>query len=400
MLNSSRYDNAFQVDPWVHYLGKLVENREGLWRRVGGWETRLLSDSLSDVTVDQPVYISGLARSGTTKILEVLDWHPDVTTHRYRDFPLLHVPYLWNRFLDFVPRRNAELAERAHGDGIFITPDSPEAFEEVLWMAFFPEVHDPAKNSVLNEATENSEFETFYKDHIRKLLLVRGGKRYVTKGNYNITRLEYLLKLFPSARFVIPVREPVWHIASLMKQHGLFCKAQQGNPRALSHLQHAGHFEFGLDRRPINANDEEEVREIQGLWDRGREVEAWARYWNHTHVYVADRLENNPALAEAAMVVRYEELCRAPEDIVRSILEHCGLSTPAGILGRADRDIQFPTYYQPKFSERELEIIHCCTGTTAARFGLGYHQHSPSEAPTSQPGCRADQLTTDYRRFA
>ena len=227
MLNDSGYGNDFEVDPWVHYLGGLVERREGLWRRLGGWETRILSDSLSDVTVDRPVYISGLARSGTTKLLEVLDWHPEVVTHKYRDFPLLHIPYLWNRFLDFVPRRGAEAAERAHRDGIFVDPDSPEAFEEVLWMAFFPGTHDPSRNSVLDGTTRNPEFERFYRDHIRKLLLVRGGTRYVSKANYNITRLEYLLRLFPDARFVVPVRDPVWHIASLMKQHKLFCKAQK-----------------------------------------------------------------------------------------------------------------------------------------------------------------------------
>lgn len=400
MLNSSGHEKAFQVDPWVHYLGSLVENRERLWRRLGGWETRLLSDSLSEVSVEQPVYIAGLARSGTTKLLEVLDWHPDVVTHRYRDFPLLHIPYFWNRFLDFVPQRNTELAERAHGDGIYVTADSPEAFEEVLWMAFFPEVHDPDRSSVLNETTAHPEFETFYEDHIRKLLLARGGRRYVSKGNYNVTRLEYLLKIFPTARFVIPVRDPVWHIASLMKQHELFRKAQQGNPRAVRHLQRAGHFEFGLDRRPINANNRGEVKAIQELWQQGREVEGWARYWNHAHGYVADRLEQNPALAAATRVVRFEELCRAPAGTVRGVLEHCGLSAPEAMLQRADQSIQFPTYYRPKFSEQDLATIHRHTGATAARFGLRPRARPPSMARAGRLARKTLHFNLDNRRFS
>ncbi|HSH42853.1 MAG TPA: sulfotransferase, partial [Arenicellales bacterium] len=296
MLSNTGYRNDFEVDPWVHWLGKLVEQGDGLCRRAGGWETRMLSDPLAAMEIDRPVYIAGLARSGTTKLLEILSWHDDVVTHRYRDFPLLHVPYLWNRFLDFVPRRHLESRERAHRDGIYINPDSPEAFEEVLWMSFFPQLHDPAKNSVLDAHTSRPDFESFYRDHIRKLLLVRGGSRYVSKGNYNITRLEYLLRIFPGARFIIPVREPVWHIASLMKQHKLFCKAQKDNPKALTHLRRAGHFEFGLDRRPINTGDHEEVERILALWNSGREVDGWARYWDHTHAFIADRLAHNPAL--------------------------------------------------------------------------------------------------------
>lgn len=380
MLSQTDSRNGFHVDPWVHYLGSLVEHREGLWHRLGGWETRLLSDSLSDVKIEQPVYISGLARSGSTKLLEVLDWHPDVVTHRYRDFPLLHIPYLWNRFLDFVPRRSSGLTERAHRDGILVDADSPEAFEEVLWMSFFPELHDPAQSSVLDGATENHQFETFYRDHIRKLLLVRSGNRYVCKGNYNITRLEYLLKIFPSARIVIPVRDPVWHIASLMKQHDLFSRAQQDNPRAVSHLRRAGHFEFGLDRRPINTGDTDEVREILLLWERGREVEAWARYWNHIHAYIADRLERNPSLAGACMLVRYEELCREPAATVHAVLKHCRLSAPEGILYRAAESIRFPGYYRPQFPEREMAIIRRCTGGTAARLALGSSAGPPAES--------------------
>ena len=86
----------------------------------------------------------------------------------------MFTPYWWNRFLDRVPQRAAAPAERTHRDGIAITPESPEAFEEVIWMAFFPGLHDPAKRGVLERDTA-PEFEAFYRDHIRKLVRVRGG---------------------------------------------------------------------------------------------------------------------------------------------------------------------------------------------------------------------------------
>jgi len=372
--------SGFEVSTWMHVLGGWVTRHPGWWIRMGNWETRLLKDRLEGVTVDRPVYIAGLARAGSTLLLELLDEHPDTAAHRYRDFPLLEVPYFWNRFLDNASRDPGRPVERTHRDGIRITPESPEAFEEVLWMAFFHQLHDPAVSAVLDGETANPGFEAFYRDHIRKLLLVRGGARYLSKGNYNVTRLEYLHKQFEDARFLIPVREPVWHIASLMKQHRLFCAGERDNPRALQHLQQVGHFEFGEDRRPINAGDRDEVEQVRKLWAQGAEVEGWARYWAHIHGYLADRLAASPELAEAALVVRYEDLCAGPVENLRRILEHCGLPVPAGLLEEAAQRVRFPGYYRPRFSDRELETIRSCTESVAARFGLGSYETAPPVA--------------------
>ena len=70
-----------------------------------------------------------------------------------------------------------------------------------------------------------------------------------------LTRFAYLLRMFPDARFVVPVRDPRWHIASLMKQHRLFLDGQRDNPAAQRHLRRVGHFEFGTERRPIGIGD-------------------------------------------------------------------------------------------------------------------------------------------------
>src|SRR5690606_8458888 len=123
------------------------------------------------------------------------------------------------------------------------------------------------------------------------------------------TRLEYLLHLFPAARLIVPVRDPVWHIASLMKQHRLFCAGQNEEPRARRHLARVGHFEFGLDRRPISAGDPRGALHIAALWRDGHEVEGWARYWAHIYRFVADRLEANQQLRDAVLVVRCEDVC-------------------------------------------------------------------------------------------
>ena len=266
--------NDFEVAWWVDRLGGHIERHPGFWIKVGDFETKILGDELAATAIKAPIYIAGLARSGSTFLLEALAEHEDTTTHRYKDFPPVFTPYWWNRFLSFMPKKEAAPTERAHKDGMKITEESPEAFEEPLWTAFFPNLHDPKTSAFLDAKTSNPAFEKFYRDHIQKLLSVRGGKRYLSKGNYNLTRLAYLQKIFADARFVIPLRAPAWHIASLIKQHRLFCKNLDGNSKAQSHMRRVGHFEFGLDRRAINTGDDQAIAAIQELWSKGKRSKA------------------------------------------------------------------------------------------------------------------------------
>ena len=125
------------VPRWTDFLSGLQERHARMWIGLGNFETRILSERLDKVPIVKPVYIAGLARSGTTILLELLARHPDVTSHRYRDFPPVLTPWFWNWFVDRAGNGPQAASERAHGDGIDVTAESPEAFEEVIWMAFF-----------------------------------------------------------------------------------------------------------------------------------------------------------------------------------------------------------------------------------------------------------------------
>jgi hypothetical protein len=156
-----------------------------------------------------------------------------------------------------------------------------------------------------------------------------------------------------------------------MKQHALFCVAGTADPRALAHLQRVGHFEFGLDRRPVNIGDADGIGEILNLWQGGAEVEGWARYWSQLYGYVADRLEANPRLRDATLLVGFEELCREPRKVLWTVLDHCRLPAADAFVDEQACRIRFPSYYRPAFSAEELALIERCTAPTAARFGYG-----------------------------
>lgn len=359
---------GFHVTNGMDRLSGLVARHPGFWIRLGDLETSLMAGTIDPRPVERPIYIAGLARSGSTILLETLARHPEVATHRYRDFPFLFTPYLWNRWLDLAPRKGEQPAERSHADGIAVTSESPEAFEEVLWMAFFPHLHDPHRGNVLDRSTHHPAFERFYRDHLRKLLAARRRARYVAKGNYNVSRIGYLLRLFPKARFIVPLRDPVWHVASLMKQHALFLRGQDGNPKAARHLRRVGHYEFGQDRRPMNLGDPAATEEVIELWRRGEELRGWARYWSQVHHFIADALDQDPALRGAVRVVRYESLCAEPRATLAGLLAHCGLHTDAGLLASSAGRFRLPAYYRPAFSDRELGLIAEETAAAAGRF--------------------------------
>lgn len=360
---------SMQVDPWSDHLSGLLERLPWLGRMLGGWESALLRERLEAIPIDCPVYIAGLARSGSTILLELLARHPEAATHRYRDFPPILLPWAWNWFVDRAGRDRQAPTERAHRDRIAVTPESPEAFEELLWMAFLPGLHDPARSAILDGRERYPRFEAFYRDHIRKILLLRGGSRYLAKGNYDVTRLRYLLALFPEARFLVPIRDPVWHIASLIKQQRLFAAAGSADARVRRHLRRSGHFEFGLDRRPINTGDAGQAARVEALWRAGEEVQGWAMQWAGIYGHVADMLEE-PVLAAAIQVVRYEDFCADPAAVMTEILAHCGLGE-AGLPEMAARTVRPPDYYRPGFERAECEAIQRHTGGVARRFGYG-----------------------------
>lgn len=365
-MGARRTRSAHRINGGVA-LAALVLRHQEAWRVLSEWESSLLSTRLAATTIDRPVFISGLARAGTTILLRKLCELPEFATHRYCDFPFLFTPYAWALLRRLAPAPPQIPRERMHKDGIMVTAESPEAMEEVLWMAFFPHLHDPAKSNYFDDRIHRPEFEFFFADHIRKLILAHGGRRYISKNNYNITRLSYLRRIFPDARFLLPIRAPVSHVASLIKQHELFCQVQHENEAARQHLQLAGHFEFGLDRRPINPGNHDAVAAIEAYWKRGEEARGWARYWALIYRHVAEWLEADAALARCCYLVRYEDLCdRAPETIA-AICEHIGVPTQHA--ERLAAGLHQPDYYTVQLTDGERAAIAQETAAVARRFG-------------------------------
>jgi hypothetical protein len=314
-----------------------------------------------------PIYVCGLARSGSTLLHEFVCSLPGVATHRIKDYPLVFTPYWWRRAT--ANPRPQPPRERPHRDGMMITLDSPDAVEEMLWMAFFPRCHDPSASNLLRAEDSHPAFESFYHAHHRKLLLAEGATRYAAKNNYHVARLPYLVRQFPDARFLLPIRSPASHIASLMRQHEWFSAWHRQFPRTLAFMQWSGHFEFGLDRRPMHLGDDERVRRIRDAWAAGDEVRGLARYWDMVYDHLARLLDSDAQVRAAALPVRFESIREQPAETLRAVLEHCRLPDAEGIVERYAGAVRSPTSDPGRFSSHDLDAIREETAATAGRWG-------------------------------
>ncbi len=369
---STTTPQRFSVPGPFYWSVRAVHAGAPLFVRLGNLESRALAGRLASRPVDRPVYICGLPRAGTTITLQMLSEHPDVVTHKYADFLMPYMPYVWNKVFPRIPvDAMRKPVPRIHRDRIEVTRDSAEMGEEILWEHFFPHIHDEKNYSVLDGTTSNAAFERFYDEHLRKLALVRGRTRYISKAIMCVVRMQYLRKLFPDARFLLYIRNPVDHVASLIKQDRIWAELERSDPRQIEIIELTGHHEFGPHQVMANVGNPEELKEVRALFDSGRIAESRARYWAYVYGFVAKQLESDPELARRVCVVRYEDLCADSLPTIDRIVAHAELDPQSFAATRAayGEKLSFPDYYKPKFDAQQLQSIASATSSVAAKFG-------------------------------
>jgi len=321
---------AAAYGPADRLLHRLAFAGLGLQKALADLEGRLHAARLHGIAADRPVFVTALPRAGTTLLLEALAALPGFATHTYRDMPFVLCPLLWDGIARSW-RKPARAAPRAHGDGMLMDYDSPEAFEEVAWRAFWPAKYGRASIAPWAAADRDAEFEGFLRDHMRKIVALRVGQgravpgaRYLSKNNANVARLALLAAIFPGARFVVPFRDPAQHVASLRRQHARFLAIHDRDPFALRYMTWLGHLEFGRALKPIA------FPAVPVGGDPG-EAAFWYARWEAT--YRAVLAAASPQVA----LVDYDRLCAAPRAALAALAAFLGVPDAGPLLARAER---------------------------------------------------------------
>jgi hypothetical protein len=293
------------------------------------------------VTIDasRPVFITSLPRAGTTLMLELLGRLPAFATYSYRDMPFVLAPLLWEA-LSRSFRKPARLVERAHGDGMAVGYDSPEAFEEVLWLQAWPEKFGAEGISLWAENEPASEFRELMVSQMQRIIASRadgggGPRRYLSKNNANVARLGLLNRLFPDSTILVPFRRPMDHAGSLLRQHLRFLEIHREDPFARRYMEDIGHLEFGALHRPIRFGGMDTVRSKY----RPETIDYWLGYWVAGFEHV---LEHRDRIT----LISYQDLCAGGAAGVRALASRLHVP-PDAVTGLDTIDLHEPRSHRP-----------------------------------------------------
>lgn len=272
---------------------------------------------------DNHVFVAGLARAGTTALLNALYSSGEFASLTYDDMPFVLAPNLWAR-LTGVNKKTIAYGERAHGDGIQVSSKSPEALDEVFWSNFSYE--DCRQDDRLRPYAPEPEALEEYAKYIALVCRRYGKSRYLCKNNNNIFRLADLARAFPGSAFIVPFRAPEHHAASLSAQNARFADASEFERKYMRWL---GHFEFGATHLRYDFDGG------TARFGDPADCNYWLEMWINTYRWLL------PVIGGAANIVPvcYEELSAEHPAYVAALAGVCGVAINKDMLRPANRPV-------------------------------------------------------------
>ena len=229
------------------------------------------------------IFITGLARAGTTILLNALYKSDVFASLSYADMPFVLAPNLWSKIS--FSKRDLVLKERAHADGINVSTESPEAFEEVFWKTF----------------ADDEELEENFRIYISNIIFKYKKERYLSKNNQNIRRIALISSIFTQSKILVIFREPIQHAYSLLLQHRKFIEESKNDKFISKYMRWIGHTEFGPNYIPIHNQNLNFQNDL--------EINHWIEQWYLTYIDSFQSLKNT----KNVNFISYEKLCSNSE---------------------------------------------------------------------------------------
>jgi hypothetical protein len=284
--------------------------------------------------LEQVIFVTGLARSGTTSLFNAIYKTTEFASLTYQNMPFLMMPNIWKKI---APKTKEQTVERFHKDGLMVSINSPEAFDEYFWKLKLSDNYIKDFYLELNQIDESllSEFDAY----LKLVCLSYKKQKYLSKNNNNILRLKYLKKKFPSAQILLMFREPLQHANSLLKEHLYFSEKQKKDNFIVDYFNYLGHHEFGLNHKyfklDTGVNYSFELDSIN----------YWLAIWKSYYQYI---LENH--LADVSLVC-YETLCTKPQKIENYLKDYFKIEVAL--------KNYIPPVYEP-YNNPDKELLNEC----------------------------------------
>jgi hypothetical protein len=284
-----------------------------LSRATYNFEKAIFKNKIQATQFDQAVFVTGLARAGTTVIFNSLFNTHQYASLKYSNMPFLLMPNIWDKLNRSKP---TPIQERAHQDGIMVNNESPEAFDEYFWKVFLNDNFISDHYMLPHNVSDNILSE--YLQYIKLVCYSQDKIRYISKNNNNILRLSSLLKLNIKKNVILIYRHPAEHAMSLLKEHQLFCTYQRGDPFSLEYFDFLGHHEFGLHHKPfyLSADD------MSAMSDISKEnPDYWLYCWKSYYTYILDHFTDDIS------IISFDDICNHPMKVTGYLIEILNINT-------------------------------------------------------------------------
>lgn len=294
------------------FLHRMIFKSAFLRKALFNLETDMFASDDPRYDRNKHVFVSGFARSGTTSLMQHFHKTGQFRSLTYNDMPFVLSPNLWRKIYP-AGKGNATYEERAHGDGIMVSFDSPEAFEEVFWILWCG--NDFNKEKCLVPHAVSSQVIELFRKYIEVVIKSEENQqvtRYLSKNNNNILRIPAIEAAFPNAIILTPFRKPLAHAASLLNQHLRFLKIHQTDKFGQEYMNWLGHHEFGSNHKPFCFSQDAEISSFSTADSRSINywLERWLNYYQYSLDHYPDKL----------IFLSFEKLCEAP----RQVFEYLG----------------------------------------------------------------------------
>ena len=310
---------------FVRQTLELPQRASRLTRPVWLFEKLMMRIDVSEIQIDRPIFVVGVARSGTSMLQDILCAHSDVAffTNAMNEFPSCFCGAEKLRRLFKLDLRG----ERFQKDGIMIGAGSPNEGSD-LWRHVLKTGSNPVPTSQAPKKKEprptrifatkksrshrppfdlepvgldnlcDSQIDGIH-DLIRRTIwcFAPPHRRFLNKTLMARRLLPVLQQLYPDCRVVHIVRDPRHSVNSIVKMQRL---ASEHRRRVLG----------------LRDNSPDDFQ------DNGEEIRQASRYWNNSIGFIQRmKLDTNNILE-----VRYEDIVAEPKFQIEKIREFCELA--------------------------------------------------------------------------
>lgn len=288
--------------------------------------------------VRSPVFIVGCGRSGTTLLFDLMKRHPGlVPTTGFPDGED-HVGWI------------------EHGGALIAGLSTPQGDSGHVGYDFCLHMDE-------GDVTQDVR-RSMHRYYSEEVLGARGSGRVVNKCPHLSNKLRYVRAIFPDARFLHIVREPVAVVAS-------WVKIMQAVPDLALYWPDSEYpCLWVLPVGEAKAKAACFARESR-IYPGGGLLRL-ADYWATVNGNMAPQLADAP---EQLLTLRYEDLIARPEALLRQVTDFCGLEPFAGLPVEIQPDRN--QLWRSLLTEEQIHAIRVRCSEVGSRFGYalleGHH---------------------------